>query len=98
MSFYREQNVHSIRKQQICLSCDHTLIVGEPALYCVGIYEGEFGDGYYHQDCRAAETVLNNKLGNGFEWTPLSEFDNDDLKIIADDWPAAFLRVRPQSK
>lgn len=67
--------------------------VGESALYASGKYEGDFWTGHFHQECRAAEVVLNDEFGDGMEWYPLNEFDQGDREFIRESHPIAYGRI-----
>lgn len=48
------RQVKSTRKKCYCDWCDQTINAGDPSVYETWIYEGDFGQGRYHPECREA--------------------------------------------
>lgn len=80
--------VKATRKSHTCCACSHEIQIGSEAEYFAGVFEGSFGAGYYHMDCREAEIALND----------LHDFWGDEFcdltSLLDEDEDKAWLRER----
>ncbi len=49
--FYGKNKWVKTRKHHICFGCGGSIPPGESAHYQSGVYEGDFGDFYMHEEC-----------------------------------------------
>lgn len=92
--FYREQAIKAVRKARRCDGCGQRLIIGEPALSCVGVGNDGFWSAVYHTDCRKAEIGLNDlyDFRGGDDWMPLGDMDVDDWPWLIEQFPTVAVR------
>lgn len=100
MSFISERNVKAVRKARYCGGCGKMVAVGSAAIVWAGVVDGDFHTNTYHPECRAAELALNDLQGwrgPSDDWTMLHEVETDDYVWLAQEHPAAFRRLFPNS-
>jgi hypothetical protein len=49
--FFGKNKWVKTRKHHICFGCNGSIPPGEQAHYSSGVYEGDFGDQYMHEEC-----------------------------------------------
>ena len=95
--FTKFRDIKSTRASHKCSGCTRAIFPGSPAFYFAGLFDGYFGYGYYHTDCRAAEVGLNDlkDYRNGDDWILLSDLDSEDREWLADEYPTVYARMFP---
>lgn len=95
MGFVSETTVKSVRKRHRCDGCGHHIEIGEPAVRCAGMTDGEFSTATYHPDCRKAEIALNDLYETHWsdDWMSLRDFDLEDSAWLIEGHPTVAARL-----
>ena len=96
MSFSREQTVKATRKPCRCIACNTAIAVGQSAIRCTGMVDGDFNAVAYHPECRAAEIAFNDLRGTyGDDWGGLDEMEREDREWLLIEHPIVAARMTP---
>lgn len=66
MRMLTDRKIAKTKKAHRCLWCNEMIDAGSPSQYQCWIYEGDFTNGHFHQEC--FEALKDSDFGYGDEW------------------------------
>jgi len=95
--FSSKTSVKAVRKPHECDQCGTSINVGEPAIYCRGLWDGYFYSTYQHPECEEAGMKYARETGywgEEFTWFQHVDLDEYDLKAwLLENAPAVAERL-----